>query len=271
MNASSSFGLADACGEGGWRGRLLGRCRGGQANGTEKHERDVRAGFGNGSRRPPDGWLASSVDERDQTPVPKRFPRIVDQIRPNGHDTVTVSNLPSRGDPMRMSRFMAVAVAAAVALQWPAGAQQPVPQYRIQPLTDLTGAPALSLALRKLTTIGTVVHMTAHPDDENNAGAGALRPPRRGAGGARDGDARRRRTERDRHRALRRAGRPPHRGTADRASLRWRRAVLHARGGLWLLVQPGGNAREVGPSGDPRRLRAPHPDPAARRHRDDEP
>ena len=70
---------------------------------------------------------------------------------------------------MKMSRFLAVAVAAAAALQWPAGAQQPVPQYRIQPLTDLTGAPALSLALRKLTTIGTVVHMTAHPDDENNA------------------------------------------------------------------------------------------------------
>jgi LmbE family N-acetylglucosaminyl deacetylase len=67
---------------------------------------------------------------------------------------------------MRMSRFLAVAVAATAAV---VGAQQPVPQYRIQPLTDLAGAPALSLALRKLTTIGTVVHMTAHPDDENNA------------------------------------------------------------------------------------------------------
>jgi hypothetical protein len=74
------------------------------------------------------------------------------------------------GDPMQMSRFLAVAAAAALALQWPAaGAQQPVPQYRIQPLTDLTGTPALTLALRKLTTIGTVAHMTAHPDDENNA------------------------------------------------------------------------------------------------------
>ena len=70
---------------------------------------------------------------------------------------------------MRVSRFLAVAVAASAVLQWQVGAQQPVPQYRIQPLTDLTGAPALSLALRKLTTIGTVVHMTAHPDDENNA------------------------------------------------------------------------------------------------------
>ena len=70
---------------------------------------------------------------------------------------------------MRMSRFLAVAVAASAVLQWQVGAQQPVPQYRIQPLTDLTGAPALSLALRKLTTIGTVAHLTAHPDDENNA------------------------------------------------------------------------------------------------------
>jgi hypothetical protein len=70
---------------------------------------------------------------------------------------------------MKLSRFLAATVAATVVLQWHVGAQQPVPQYRIQPLTDLTGAPALSLALRKLTTIGTVVHMTAHPDDENNA------------------------------------------------------------------------------------------------------
>jgi hypothetical protein len=67
---------------------------------------------------------------------------------------------------MKVLRFLAVAAAATAAV---VGAQQPVPQYRIQPLTDLTGAPALSLALRKLTTIGTVVHMTAHPDDENNA------------------------------------------------------------------------------------------------------
>ena len=70
---------------------------------------------------------------------------------------------------MKVWRFLAAAAAATAALQWPAGAQQPVPQYRIQPLTDLTGAPALSLALRKLSTTGTVVHMTAHPDDENNS------------------------------------------------------------------------------------------------------
>src|SRR5262245_43876682 len=47
-------------------------------------------------------------------------------------------------------------------------AQQRAPQYRVPPLTDLTGAPGLSLALRKLNTIGTLMHATAHPDDENN-------------------------------------------------------------------------------------------------------
>jgi hypothetical protein len=48
-------------------------------------------------------------------------------------------------------------------------AQQRAPQYRVPPLTDLSGAPGLSLALRKLNTIGTLMHATAHPDDENNA------------------------------------------------------------------------------------------------------
>ena len=50
----------------------------------------------------------------------------------------------------------------------PGGAQQPTPQYRIPPLTDLNGAPALSLALRRLGTVGTLMQTTAHPDDENN-------------------------------------------------------------------------------------------------------
>ena len=57
------------------------------------------------------------------------------------------------------------AIVATVAL----GAQQRAPQYRVPPLTDLSGAPGLSLALRKLNTIGTLMHATAHPDDENNA------------------------------------------------------------------------------------------------------
>ena len=58
-----------------------------------------------------------------------------------------------------------VAIVTTVALT----AQQRAPQYRVPPLTDLSGAPGLSLALRKLSTIGTLMHATAHPDDENNA------------------------------------------------------------------------------------------------------
>jgi LmbE family N-acetylglucosaminyl deacetylase len=34
---------------------------------------------------------------------------------------------------------------------------------------DVRGEPALALMLRKLATVGTVMHATAHPDDENNA------------------------------------------------------------------------------------------------------
>jgi LmbE family N-acetylglucosaminyl deacetylase len=47
-------------------------------------------------------------------------------------------------------------------------AQQRAPQYRVPPLNDLSGAPGLSLALRKLNTVGTLMQATAHPDDENN-------------------------------------------------------------------------------------------------------
>jgi len=49
-----------------------------------------------------------------------------------------------------------------------AAAQQPSPQYRIQALSDLTGAPGLQLALRRLNTVGTLMQATAHPDDEPN-------------------------------------------------------------------------------------------------------
>ncbi len=70
---------------------------------------------------------------------------------------------------MRFSRLLAALAITVLAWHWHAGAQEPVPQYRIPALTDMSGAPALSIALKKLSTIGTVVHMTAHPDDENNA------------------------------------------------------------------------------------------------------
>ena len=84
---------------------------------------------------------------------------------------------------------------------------------------------------------------------------------------ARDGDARRRRAERDRSGAVRSARRAPHRGTAGRASLRRRRAVLPARDRLRLLVQHRGDAGEVGQPGDPRRLRPHDPHDSPRRHR----
>jgi LmbE family N-acetylglucosaminyl deacetylase len=70
---------------------------------------------------------------------------------------------------MRFVRLLAVAAMSAAAWQWQAGAQEPVPQYRIPSLTDLSGAPGLSLALKKLSTVGTIAYMTAHPDDEHNA------------------------------------------------------------------------------------------------------
>ena len=74
---------------------------------------------------------------------------------------------------MRLPRFILVALIATAAFtlggRFDAGAQQPTPQYRIQPLSDLTGVPGLSLAIRKLTTIGSLMQMTAHPDDEPNA------------------------------------------------------------------------------------------------------
>ncbi len=42
-------------------------------------------------------------------------------------------------------------------------------QHRLQPVSAMTGRPALELALRKLDTVGNVMMTTAHPDDENNA------------------------------------------------------------------------------------------------------
>ena len=113
--------------------------------------------------------------------------------------------------------------------------------------------------------------MTAHPDDENNAALAlyarhvgarvALVTATRGDGGQNEIG-----TELfDALGVLR----TEELLTAHR--YRRRGAVLHPGGGLRLLVQPRGDTREVGPSGDSRRFRAPHPDAAARRDRDDEP
>jgi LmbE family N-acetylglucosaminyl deacetylase len=40
---------------------------------------------------------------------------------------------------------------------------------RAERIAEVRGEPALALMLRKLGTVGTVMHATAHPDDENNA------------------------------------------------------------------------------------------------------
>jgi len=58
---------------------------------------------------------------------------------------------------------------AASALTIGARAQQRSPEFFVEPLSDAKGQVGLGLALRKLTTVGTFMHTTAHPDDENNA------------------------------------------------------------------------------------------------------
>src|SRR5262249_7286383 len=45
----------------------------------------------------------------------------------------------------------------------------PSAQHQLVPVSQLKGAPALELALRKLDTVGSFMMTTAHPDDENNA------------------------------------------------------------------------------------------------------
>ena len=107
----------------------------------------------------------------------------------------------------------------------------------------------------------------AHPDDENNALLAMLGHGQGHADDARHGDARRRRPERDRPGDLRGARRAAHRGAAGGPSLRRRRAVLHARDRLRLLVQRRGDDREVGARRDPRRLRPAHPHDPPRRDR----
>ena len=62
--------------------------------------------------------------------------------------------------------FLAIALVVGLTV---GTAQQRAPQYRVPSVSDLNGAPALSLALRKLGTVGTLMQTTAHPDDENNA------------------------------------------------------------------------------------------------------
>jgi len=69
---------------------------------------------------------------------------------------------------MKLPRLVLVTAIIVALLHAASVAQQPVPQYRIQSLSDLTGLPGLTLALRKLMTVGTLMQITAHPDDEPN-------------------------------------------------------------------------------------------------------
>ena len=72
---------------------------------------------------------------------------------------------------MAGNRFAMAAGALALAvssLTFGAGAQQRSPQFFVEPLSDAKGQVGLGLALRRLTTVGTFMHTTAHPDDENN-------------------------------------------------------------------------------------------------------
>lgn len=72
---------------------------------------------------------------------------------------------------MVRNRFALAAGALALALSaltLGLRAQQRSPQFIIESLSDAKGQVGLGLALRKLTTVGTFMHTTAHPDDENN-------------------------------------------------------------------------------------------------------
>jgi LmbE family N-acetylglucosaminyl deacetylase len=70
---------------------------------------------------------------------------------------------------MTVQRCGLAAAVAIAAGYLSAGAQQRSAQYRVEPLSDLQGTPALTLMLRQLGTAGTLMQTTAHPDDENNA------------------------------------------------------------------------------------------------------
>src|SRR5215217_7462032 len=67
------------------------------------------------------------------------------------------------------NRLCPIVAGVMATLVFSASAQQRSPQYRVPQVGDLSGAPGLAMALRKLNTVGTLMHATAHPDDENNA------------------------------------------------------------------------------------------------------
>lgn len=68
----------------------------------------------------------------------------------------------------RLALAFGLLTLATTALGLAARAQQRSPQFFVEPLSDAKGQVGLGLALRRLTTVGTFMHTTAHPDDENN-------------------------------------------------------------------------------------------------------
>jgi len=69
----------------------------------------------------------------------------------------------TRGSVMRRTFLFFVILGLAVA------SAHSTAQHQLVPVSQLKGAPALELALRKLDTVGNFMMTTAHPDDENNA------------------------------------------------------------------------------------------------------
>ena len=141
----------------------------------------------------------------------------------------------------------------------------PRAQHRLVPVASLRGEPALELMLRKLDTVGNFMMTTAHPDDENNAmlayfahGKGyrtSLVTATHGEGGQNEIGP-----ELFEALAVLRTEELLAAHRYDGA-----RAVFPARDRFRLFLQRRGNAREVGSSGDPRRLRPHDPHASARR------
>ena len=147
---------------------------------------------------------------------------------------------------MRTPRILLAVALVATAGYLSASAQQRTLPIPVETLTDETGSararrwpcgssPRSPRSCRRPRTPTT-----------SQRDARVLRAPPGYARGARHRHARRRRTERDWSRTVRRARHPPDRGTAGRAPVRRRRAVLHPRGGLRLLVQPRRDDRRNG-------------------------
>ena len=181
------------------------------------------------------------------------------------HSVLVFARLPASSPSCLYNRPMKRVILPSSSLS-PRSSRCPAAQMRVVPLDDEQGHVALGLALRHLAQ-----HRHLHAHDRasrrrEQRAAGDAQPRPGLSHGAGDRDARQRRPERDRAGDLRGARRAADRRARGAAPLRRRRAVLHARGRLRLLVQHRRDVREVGARGDHRRLRAADPDDPSRRH-----